>query len=130
MGFFLWQFQGVPSKSILPKNGLMSFLKAVTNIHLGDEKHHEILYPRSKSKYREGLMLEKAFRDVLASRGLAEAEIDLQVGAIQKIEAQLKSQAQGWSLDDLNHATGQELVDGMIDRGEQPAGPGPLCQAD
>jgi hypothetical protein len=63
-------------------------------------------------------MREKAFRDMLASRGLAEAEIDQQVGAIQMIEAQLQNRAQGWSLDDLNHATGQELVDGMIDRGE------------
>lgn len=63
-------------------------------------------------------MQEKAFRDYLVSRGLAEPEINQQVEAIQRIETQLSAQAQGWSLEDLNHATGQELVDGMIDRGE------------
>jgi len=63
-------------------------------------------------------MREKPFRDYLVSRGFEEAVIDQQVDAVQKIEAQLKSQVQGWSLEDLNHCTGQELVDGMIDRGE------------
>jgi hypothetical protein len=63
-------------------------------------------------------MREKAFREYLVSRGLEGAAVDQQVDAIQKIETQLKSQTQGWSLEDLNHATGQELVDGMIDRGE------------
>lgn len=63
-------------------------------------------------------MREKAFREYLASLGLVEPAISQQVSAIRKMETQLKGQAQGWSLEDLNHATGQELVDGMIDRGE------------
>ena len=63
-------------------------------------------------------MREKAFRDYLVSRGFEDAAVDQQVDAVQKIETQLESQVQGWSLEDLNHCTGQELVDGMIDRGE------------
>lgn len=63
-------------------------------------------------------MREKPFHDYLDSRGFEEAAIDQQVDAIRKIEGQLKRQVQSWSLEDLNHCTGQELVDGMIDRGE------------
>lgn len=63
-------------------------------------------------------MREKAFRDYLVSRGFDELTVDQQVEAVRKIDTQLKSQVQGWSLEDLNHCTGQELVDGMIDRGE------------
>ncbi len=63
-------------------------------------------------------MREKAFREYLASQGLEEPAISQQVSAIRKMEIQLKGQAQGWSLEDLTQGTGQELVDGMIDRGE------------
>jgi len=63
-------------------------------------------------------MREKAFREYLISRGLDEAAADQQVVAVQKMETQLQKQVPGWSLDDLNFAAGQELVDGMIDRGE------------
>jgi hypothetical protein len=63
-------------------------------------------------------MREKAFRDYLISRGFEGTVIDLQVDAIRKIEKQLKNQAPGWSLEDLNHTSGQEMVDRMIDRGE------------
>ncbi len=63
-------------------------------------------------------MHEKAFREYLISRGFVGEAVDSQVEAIKKIEEQLMNQAPGWSLEDLNHASAQELVDGMIDRGE------------
>ena len=63
-------------------------------------------------------MREKAFREYLKSRGFDPSVIDSQVDAVSKIESQLKAQAPGWSLEDLNQVSGQELVDGMIDRGE------------
>jgi hypothetical protein len=63
-------------------------------------------------------MRENEFRDYLVGRGFEEGVVDSQVEAIRKIEAQLKTRTPGWSLEDLNHTAGQELMDGMIDRGE------------
>ncbi len=63
-------------------------------------------------------MQEKAFREYLVARGLDEKAVDQQVEAVRRMEAQLQSQVPGWFLEDLNHASGQELVDGLIDRGE------------
>ena len=63
-------------------------------------------------------MRDKEFREYLITRGLDEKTADQQVEAVRKMEAQLQTQVPGWSLEDLNFAAGQELVDGMIDRGE------------
>ncbi len=63
-------------------------------------------------------MREKAFRDYLIGRGFEKDVVESQIDAVQKIENQLKNQTPGWLLEDLNHTAGQELVDGMIDRGE------------
>ncbi|QRN84507.1 hypothetical protein JR338_13055 (plasmid) [Chloroflexota bacterium] len=63
-------------------------------------------------------MQEKAFREYLVARGLDEKTVNQQVEAIRKVEAQLQSQVPGWTLEDLNHTSGQELVDGLIERGE------------
>jgi hypothetical protein len=63
-------------------------------------------------------MNEQPFRDYLLKLGLDQDAIDSQVAFIQDLEKYLQENALGLSLEDLNHASTQAVVDGMIDRGE------------
>lgn len=63
-------------------------------------------------------MEEKDFRAYLSRLGIVPADIDRQVKFIESLEAFLQTKAPGWTLETLNHASTQAVVDGMIDRGE------------
>ena len=63
-------------------------------------------------------MKEQPFRDYLSKLGLEEGTVDSQVEFIQNLEDYLHLNAPIWTLEDLNHASTQAVVDGMIDRGE------------
>jgi hypothetical protein len=54
----------------------------------------------------------------LNSRGFEAADIQAQVEALAVVEARLAAVAPPWPLDDLNRGVTQELVDALIDRGE------------
>jgi len=61
---------------------------------------------------------EKPFTDFLLLRGLDKDEIDSKISFVTMIEERLNSQVPGWTLDDVNGASTQSIVDSMIDRGE------------
>ncbi len=63
-------------------------------------------------------MDEKAFHDYLISWGVGEDKIDSRISFVKKIEEHLKEHVPVWSLEDINAASAQSIVDGMIDRGE------------
>ena len=63
-------------------------------------------------------MKEQAFRDYLKSRGFSQETINSQVDFIAAAERRLAEKGPRWTFEDLNRACVQEVVDGMIDRGE------------
>jgi len=63
-------------------------------------------------------MNQKLFREFLVSRGYSENEITHQVEKIKNIELGLQKHVPFWTLDDINAATAQDMVDEMIDCGE------------
>jgi len=63
-------------------------------------------------------MQELPFREYLHSRGFSEGEIDSQITFIEVLETDIKKIAPYWTLEDLNHASVQAIVNNLIDRGE------------
>jgi len=63
-------------------------------------------------------MQEKTFRDSLISRGMTDEDVNVQISFIKNIEEHLKEKVPSWELEDLNPASVQWVVNGMIDRGE------------
>ncbi|MCB2209828.1 hypothetical protein KQH62_02935 [bacterium] len=63
-------------------------------------------------------MQEQAFRDYLKSRGFNLEDVQAQVEALAGVEERLAQIAPPWPLDELNRGMTQELVDELIDRGE------------
>lgn len=63
-------------------------------------------------------MQEKVFRDYLISRNFLEEEIDAQVSFIDRLEKYLQKIVTAWTLEDINGACAQTIVDDLIDRGD------------
>ncbi len=63
-------------------------------------------------------MKAHAFREYLSDLGIDPDDIENQAAFIKFLEDHLQKQAQNWTFEDLNHASVQAVVDGMIDRGE------------
>ncbi len=63
-------------------------------------------------------MRDQAFREFLSDLGIDPDDIEHQAAFIKFLEINLQRQAPNWTLEDLNHASVQAVVDGMIDRGE------------
>jgi len=63
-------------------------------------------------------MKAHAFREYLSDLGINPDDIENQAAFIKFLEDHLQKQAPNWTLEDLNHASVQAVVDGMIDRGE------------
>jgi len=63
-------------------------------------------------------MQTQAFREYLTARQFQSAEIDSQVAFVQRIEGNLQYKMPSCSLEDLNHASTQDLVNDLIDQGE------------
>lgn len=66
-------------------------------------------------------MNSQSFRAFLSTRGISETEITHQIGLIKHIEDILRTQIPPWSLEDINAASAQSLIDEMIDRDENTA---------
>lgn len=63
-------------------------------------------------------MQKQAFRTYLNKIGLDNGKIDEQIAFLEGLESHLHELAPDWSFEDLNAASVQSVVDGMIDRGE------------
>lgn len=63
-------------------------------------------------------MDHKAFHDYLLSFGVDEEVIDNKINFISELEELLKKQVPTWTLEDVNCASAQSIVDSMIDRSE------------
>ena len=63
-------------------------------------------------------MDEKAFHDYLLSWGVGEENIGSRINFIEEIETRIKNQVPVWTLEDINYASAQSIVDAMIDRSE------------
>lgn len=63
-------------------------------------------------------MQEQVFRDYLATHGLDPADILAQVEALAGVEARLGQIAPPWPLEELNRGMTRDLVEELIDRGE------------
>lgn len=63
-------------------------------------------------------MQKQAFRAYLNKIGLDNGNIEGQVAFLEGLETRLQELAPCWSFEDLNTASVQSVVDGMIDRGE------------
>ncbi len=63
-------------------------------------------------------MREKAFRDYLVSREMSEDKIIMQIAFVHYLEGHIKQLVPSWTLEDLNGACAQSIVDDLIDRGE------------
>ena len=63
-------------------------------------------------------MDETVFRDYLSAAGVAQEDIETQVSFINGLESTLKQKVPSWTLADLNGGSTQELVDELIDQGE------------
>ncbi|MFN2302374.1 MAG: hypothetical protein ACK2TV_01455, partial [Anaerolineales bacterium] len=63
-------------------------------------------------------MQEQAFRDYLNTMGITTDKIDEQMLFIEHIENLVRSIVPSWSLEDLNRSSVQEVVNELIDRGE------------
>ena len=63
-------------------------------------------------------MNQKLFREFLLSRGHTENEINHQIKKIKNIELGLQKHVPSWTLDDINITSTQDMVDEMIDCGE------------
>lgn len=63
-------------------------------------------------------MDQKAFHDYLLSLGVGEDVIDDKINFISELEVHLKRQVPAWTLEDVNCASAQSIVDSMIDRSE------------
>jgi len=63
-------------------------------------------------------MQTQAFREYLTARQFQSAEIDSQVAFVQRIEGNLQYKMPSCSLEDLNQASTQDLVNDLIDQGE------------
>jgi len=63
-------------------------------------------------------MREKAFREFLNAREMSVDEIGIRVNFIKIIEERLKEKVPTWTLEDVNGASSQSIVEDMIDRGE------------
>jgi len=61
---------------------------------------------------------KQAFRTYLNKIGLDNGKIDEQIAFLEGLESHLHELAPDWSFEDLNAASVQSVVDGMIDRGE------------
>jgi hypothetical protein len=63
-------------------------------------------------------MQAQAFHDYLISIGIPSQKISQQITFIENIERLVKSKVPSWTLEDLNQASAQAIVDELIDRGE------------
>ncbi|MFU8827686.1 MAG: hypothetical protein ACNA70_09400, partial [Brevefilum sp.] len=63
-------------------------------------------------------MNENLFRAFLLSRGGSEVDIAQQIEIIHRVEKILQEQVPTWTLEDINAASAQMLIDELIDRGE------------
>jgi len=63
-------------------------------------------------------MQEEVFRKFLNSQDIPLKEIDNQVEFVHYLEEHLRQEVPTWTLDDLNGASTQAVIDNMIDRGE------------
>jgi len=63
-------------------------------------------------------MDEKGFREYLQKRNLPQDEIDGHVAFIALMEERLVKKKPSWTFQDLNHCATQEVVDELIDNGE------------
>lgn len=63
-------------------------------------------------------MKSDTFREFLASRGVNDKEIHAKINFIAGIEDALKAKVPTWTLEDVNCASSQSIVEDMIDRGE------------
>lgn len=63
-------------------------------------------------------MKADTFRDFLSSRGVNDKEIQARINFIEGIEDALRVKAPTWTLEDVNCASSQSIVEDMIDRGE------------
>ena len=63
-------------------------------------------------------MDEKGFREILEKRNLPEDQIDAHIAFITQMEDRLSKRVPPWAFEDLNHGSTQELVNELIDSGE------------
>lgn len=68
--------------------------------------------------YLEVSMDQKSFHDYLISLGVGEEKIANKINFISELEERLKKQVPAWTLEDVNCASAQSIVDSMIDRSE------------
>ena len=63
-------------------------------------------------------MDDKGFREILEKRNLPDDQIDAHIAFITQMEDRLSKRAPSWAFEDLNHGSTQELVNELIDSGE------------